>query len=1120
MTHMLSTVVPLLLVGILGGSLLAEQPSPKMVEQGGFRLPEDFECRLYADDDLAHDISCMTFDSQGRVVVSGPGYIKTLMTDPAAPADAPKAKQAVLFSEVPKSGAQGLCFVGNDLYASGDGAVWKFTDANGDGAADGPPVEFVSGLKTGGEHGVHNIIQGPDGWLYIIGGNDSGISETLNNIPTAPIRKVTGGAILRVSLDGKQREVIAHGFRNPYDLCFNSVGSLFTWDSDGERVQHLPFYTPCRVFDVGRGRHHGWVNAGWQSSWSRPQWWPDVVDRMIEVGRGSPTGMRCYRHRQFPERYRDGIFFACWTFGRIYFIKPERVARGGGGAHADKYEASYKATHEVFLESTGNAGFSPTALAIAPDGSLFVSTGGRKTKGGVYRISYGARAALMKPDDPKDALAQVLAADQPDAAWSRAKWVPQAKELGESAFERWLLAETLGNDQYKDIRAVEILTELFGGVAPKVGEEVSWRFRGDIIQRKDGSRTNRAREFPARMAWASERNTKLEERQANDWFQAFAVEAGSHGHRAAYEAIMMTKGFLGKSFKENGETEGMPNLALQDFKRASHFGDKNSGDMGGLRGAQLRVGDVYLDKKARWDDGYVSMKAETKRNAAETESMHDLWNNGTAEQDYEYARLVAMTGAEPRGFWETLPFKWTRESSVEDDLHYLFVATRRTKPHVDHALPTIACAWLDLSRKMQTRQQYPSRFWSEMVGAAFAEMLKKNPKLVEVMIAQKEFELAEHTLFINAMEGDVRQEAVFMLAQRVKTWSPELVKLAGEVIKERTPKLSEGSQLALQRATDPAVRKAILNSNVMSDPKGAALLELVIKQVADLSLRDAAILSLPEYATPYWSIAVRGMESFQASVVEKSLDMMVGTFMPCPNAGGEEQTMKNVQTWWAENCVIHLRAARRFQGQSSREKLLVRLKDAAAEHLKSTQRVNGRKLETFEEIEAAVREFFPEQAKALPPSSILNLAEEQARWAKLDVSKGDSTKGKVIFEQRQCARCHSGNARLGPDLKGVTTRWSVADLFLHTSDPSRQISPTWEGETFTLKDGRQFIGRAVYDSPSAVLVQTTPDETVRITGEELQSRRKAEVSLMPPGLLMGLTDAELADLHAYLRTLQ
>lgn len=55
--------------------------------------------------------------------------------------------------------------------------------------------------------------------------------------------------------------------------------------------------------------------------------------------------------------------------------------------------------------------------------------------------------------------------------------------------------------------------------------------------------------------------------------------------------------------------------------------------------------------------------------------------------------------------------------------------------------------------------------------------------------------------------------------------------------------------------------------------------------------------------------------------------------------------------------------------------------------------------------------------------------------------------------------------------------------------------------------------------PWTALVSFAADETVRITGEELQSRRKAEVSLMPPGLLMGLSDAELADLHAYLKSL-
>jgi putative heme-binding domain-containing protein len=323
----------------------------------------------------------------------------------------------------------------------------------------------------------------------------------------------------------------------------------------------------------------------------------------------------------------------------------------------------------------------------------------------------------------------------------------------------------------------------------------------------------------------------------------------------------------------------------------------------------------------------------------------------------------------------------------------------------------------------------------------------------------------------------------------------------------------------IEMSEDLMWRRALLYKNATSEPSVAALLKSVLDQVNKPSLRDAAILALPEYATTHWGTVVQGLESLQPSVVAKALLMVKGTFGPCPNVGDDLQTAKNVAAFWGEDCVIHLKAARRFQGQPANEKLVKDLADVAASYLRSMPLAKGRSLDTLDEIESAAHLIFPEQAKALGLSSILNLAEEQTRWAKLDVSRGDPAKGKLIFEQRQCARCHSGNSRLGPDLKGVTTRWSVADLFLHTSDPSRQISPTWEGETFTLKDGRQFTGRAVYDSPEAVLVQTTPDETVRITGEELQSRRKAEVSLMPPGLLMGLSDAELADLHAYLRSL-
>ena len=63
----------------LGAAVTAD--ALDLVEDGGFRVPEGFTVQLYADDSLAHDISCLAIDPQGRVVVSGPGYIKTLMPD-------------------------------------------------------------------------------------------------------------------------------------------------------------------------------------------------------------------------------------------------------------------------------------------------------------------------------------------------------------------------------------------------------------------------------------------------------------------------------------------------------------------------------------------------------------------------------------------------------------------------------------------------------------------------------------------------------------------------------------------------------------------------------------------------------------------------------------------------------------------------------------------------------------------------------------------------------------------------------------------------------------------------------------------------------------------------------
>ncbi len=311
--------------------------------------------------------------------------------------------------------------------------------------------------------------------------------------------------MVRFSPDGQQQEVFADGFRNPYDLDFNPAGQLFTVDSDNERDHHLPWYAPTRLFDIAQGMQHGWLRAGWQQSWNRPQSFFDNVERLVEIGRGSPTGVVCYRHRQFPPHYRGGIFSACWTLGRVYYFPLEEQG------------STYASHCETFLETTGEIGFAPCDLAVGPDGDLFIAVGGRRTQGSVFRVHYAGPDA-GQPAEPSNELAQVLAADQPLSSWSRAKWEPLAEKLGREAFERAVLDEKLPLPQR--VRAVEVLVDRFGGVSLVLAEQAAAAKIGLLS---------------ARIAWAVGRSQR--DAAAFELESALTADDDPRVQRAAWEAL-------------------------------------------------------------------------------------------------------------------------------------------------------------------------------------------------------------------------------------------------------------------------------------------------------------------------------------------------------------------------------------------------------------------------------------------------------------------------------------------------------------------------------------------------------------------------------------------------------
>src|SRR5262245_27104958 len=210
----------------------------------GLKVAPGFRVTLYADENLANDIYAMTLDSQGRVVVTSQGWIKVLHDTRGAG----KADKVTEFART-GSGGMGMCFDGSDLYFCGDGWFARYRDAQGRGQADGPPERIIP--MQFGEHGGHAMRKGPDGFWYIIGGNDTGISNKHATNPHSLIRDPEGGGLLRLTLDLKQCEIIAQGFRNPYDFDFNEAGDLFTYDSDVESDFFLPWYSPTRLYHIG-----------------------------------------------------------------------------------------------------------------------------------------------------------------------------------------------------------------------------------------------------------------------------------------------------------------------------------------------------------------------------------------------------------------------------------------------------------------------------------------------------------------------------------------------------------------------------------------------------------------------------------------------------------------------------------------------------------------------------------------------------------------------------------------------------------------------------------------------------------------------------------------------------
>jgi putative heme-binding domain-containing protein len=105
---------------------------------------------------------------------------------------------------------------------------------------------------------------------------------------------------------------------------------------------------------------------------------------------------------------------------------------------------------------------------------------------------------------------------------------------------------------------------------------------------------------------------------------------------------------------------------------------------------------------------------------------------------------------------------------------------------------------------------------------------------------------------------------------------------------------------------------------------------------------------------------------------------------------------------------------------------------------------------------------------------------------------------------------------LGPDLTG-SNRTNLDYLLHNILEPNAEIPNVYRPATVELQNGRVLTGLVAAQDATVVIVQTS-NERVPVPRADVTSLVQLDVSMMPEGLLTPLSDVEVRDLIAYLRS--
>lgn len=316
-------------------------------------------------------------------------------------------------------------FRDGSVYVATRNEVFRLRDTNDDGVADERTP--IIRMDTAGNY-PHNGLSGfafdfADN-IYFGMGENLGVEYKLIGNDGTTLSGREGGHVFRCDRNGNHLVRWATGFWNPFHLTLDAYERLFVVDNDPDS---LP---PCRLLHVVQGGDYGYKFRNGRKGLHPFTAWNGELPGTLPMVAGTgeaPSGILAYESDNLPEDYRGDLLGTSWGDHRIERFKLEPQG------------ASFRSQMQPVV--VGGDNFRPVGIALAPDGSLFISDWMDKSypihgKGRIWKLSAKDTMPAKRPAEPSEA---VLSKHRPlrergarELASPRGAGVDQLKKLAQT----------------------------------------------------------------------------------------------------------------------------------------------------------------------------------------------------------------------------------------------------------------------------------------------------------------------------------------------------------------------------------------------------------------------------------------------------------------------------------------------------------------------------------------------------------------------------------------------------------------------------------------------------------------------------------------------------------------